>query len=147
MSQTTKKIKVSNNNPFDVGVKVDVGTPKSFTVKSKSFVYLQEDEIMYVDSTSRSFRDGFLRIEDEEVKENMGQIGDNPNDITDDEIEKLLNGHLKTMEKGLKELTALHAKNRVVEKAKTLDLTAGKLKIIKEVLGVDIFAEVSEEIV
>lgn len=147
MSQTTKKIKVINNNGFGVGVSIHIGTPKSFTIKGKSFAYLEEDEIQYINSTSRSFKDGFLRIEEKEVKESMGEVEENPNDITDEEIEKLLNGHIKTLEKALKELTAQHTKNRFVAMAKNMDLTAGKLKIIKEVLNVDIFEEVSDDIV
>jgi len=147
MSQTTKKVKVLNNNKFDVGVKIDIGAPRSFSIKSKSFAYLQEDEVLFLDSSCRLFRDGFLRIEDAEVKESMGQVEENPNDVTDEEIEQLLTGNIKKMEKELKLLTALHAKNRVIEKAKELDLTAGKLKVIKEVLGVDVFEVVSEEII
>lgn len=143
----SKKVKVINDNKFDYGLSINIGSPRNVVVKAKAFVHLDQDEIYYIESTSRTFRDGFLRIEDTETKEVLGQVEDNPNAITDEDIEKLLTGNIQKMKKELSSITSKHAIDRVVDKAKSLDLTTGKLKIIKEVFDVDIFEDVANEIV
>jgi len=142
-----KKIKVVNDNKFDYGLSINIGSPKKIVVKAKAFVTLDQDEVYYIDSTSRTFRDGFLRVKDEETKQGMGQDAENPNAITTEEVEKLLTGNIQKMKKELKEIKSKHAIDKVIDKAKELDLTTGKLKIIKELFDVDIFEDVSNEIV
>lgn len=143
----TKKIKVINDNKFDIGLSINIGSPRKTVVKAKSFIQLEQDEVYYIDSTSRTFRDGYLRIEDVETKEMMGQAEENPNAISEEEIEKLLAGNIQKMKKELKEITSKHAIDKVISKAKDMDLTAGKLKIIQEVFEVDIFEDVANEII
>lgn len=139
------KIKVVNHNSFDHGLVINLaGEPRRIVVKRNSFIMLEKDEVYQIDSTSRTFRDGFLRIESEEVKEEIGQVEENPNDLTKEEIEKLLAEHPKKIEKELANISALHVRNKIVDVAKTMDLTAGRLKAIKDSFGVDVFADVTD---
>jgi hypothetical protein len=126
------KIKVSNPNTFIYGIKLMDGV-REMIVKPKSFVLLDEDEVYYLDSTSRTFRDGFLVIEDENVKEQMGQTEANPNVLSDEEIEKILKGNFLKMKSELGKIHVQHVLNRVAEIALTLDLPMSKLKFVQEI--------------
>jgi hypothetical protein len=139
------KVKVVNHNGFDYGLVINLsGEPRRITVKKNSFIMLEKDEIYQIDSTSRTFRDGFLRLESEEVKEEIGQVDENPNDLTKEEIEVILSEHPKKIEKQLADISALHVRNKIVDVAKEMDLTAGRLKVIKEAFGVDVFADATD---
>lgn len=139
------KVKVVNHNGFDYGLVINLsGEPRRLVVKKNSFIMLEKDEVYQIDSTSRTFRDGFLRLESEEVKEEIGQVEKNPNDLTKEEIEKILSEHPKKIEKELADITASHVRTKIIEVAKGMDLTAGRMKVIKDAFGVDVFAEVTD---
>lgn len=139
--------KVVNDNPFNVGIKFENEASREISVRGKSFVMMSENDILYVDSVSRLFRNGILILSNEELMVKMGYMEKSPNAISDEEIEKMFKGTPAKIKKELERIDAKHAIEKVVNYAKNEDLPQSKLKLIKEVLNVEIFEEIDQEIV
>ena len=139
--------KVLNDNPFNVGIKFENEANREINIRPKSFVMMSENDILYVDSVSKLFRNGVLTSENEDIMVKMGYVEKNANAISHEEIEKLFKLSAVKMKPELEKITAKHAIDKVVEAAKQSDLATSKLNVIKEVLGVEIFDEVNEDIV
>lgn len=148
------KHKVFNNNPFSVGIKFENDRGREVVIKGKkpqakaaSFVMLEEDDILYVDSVSSLFSNGVIYIDDQDMLEKMGYIEKNPNTISDEDIEKLLKAKNPSLKKEIKEITAPHAQDKVIEHAKKMDLPQSKIKILEDEFGKKIFEELGDDIV
>lgn len=139
--------KITNDNPFNVGIKFENEASREINVRGKSFVMMSENDILYVDSVSKLFRNGILTLSNEELMVKMGYMEKSPNAISDDEIEKLFKGTPAKIKKELEQIDAKHAVEKIVNYAKKEDLPQSKLKLIKEVLNVEIFEEIDQEIV
>ena len=139
--------KVINDNPFNVGIKFENESNREINIRGKSFVMLSENDILYVDSVSKLFRSGVLTTDNEEIMIKMGYVEKNANAITQEEIEKLFKLSAAKLKPELEKITAKHAIDKIVEVAKQSDLSTSRLNVVKEVLGVEIFDEVNEEIV
>lgn len=139
--------KVTNDNPFNVGIKFENEANREINVRGKSFVMMSENDILYVDSVSKLFRNGVLVLSDEDLMVKMGYMEKSPNAITDEEIEKLFKGTPANIKKALDKIEAKHAIEKIISFAKKADLPQSKLKVIKEVFNVEIFEEIDQEIV
>jgi hypothetical protein len=140
------KKKVVNNNRFNVGLKLMDGI-REVLIRPNSFVYLDEEEIHYLNSVSRLFRNGVLYCEDEEMMQDMGYTEKNPNVINEDEIKEMFKLSANKLKTELEKITAQHAIDKIIAVAKESDLPTSKLKVIKEVYGIEIFEEVEGNIV
>jgi hypothetical protein len=129
-----KLVKVINPNKFDVGVKLMDGI-RSINIRHGAFTMLDENEVYYINQVSGLFKRKMLVVEDEDVVQNMGFAPDEAKNLTDDEIATLLKGNHLKMKKELEKITEPHIKDRVYNIAKTLDLSASKLKIISDFVG------------
>jgi hypothetical protein len=129
-----ENIKVTNGNGFHVGLRC-YDWHKDRPVKPHGFVYLTEKEIYEIDGNTPYFKDGTLVIQDDEINETLGYKEKNPNSITEEEILEIFKHPTFKMKKELSAVTEDFAKGRIFNLAKTSDLTAGKLKIIEEIVG------------
>lgn len=141
------KVKVINNNRFSVGIDFANEASRQVNIKPNSFALLEEDDILYIDSVSRLISGGTLLVENQDTNEKMGYVEKNPNTISEDEIVAILKMPAKKMKEELEKLTSKHAIDKVIAIAKEQDLQTSKLKVIKEVFGIDVFEEIDKEIV
>ncbi|MEQ6355249.1 hypothetical protein ABNX05_11525 [Lysinibacillus sp. M3] len=141
------KYKVLNDNPFNVGIRFENEANREITIRGKSFVLMEEDDILYTDSVSKLFRNGVITVDDNELMIKMGYMEKSSNAISDDEIEALFKGTPKKIKEELEKIDAKHAIEKIVSYAKTSDLPQSKLKVVKEVFNVEIFEELDQEIV
>ncbi|MFO1442805.1 hypothetical protein KDN24_06200 [Bacillus sp. Bva_UNVM-123] len=143
----SNSIKVVNDNRFNVGIRFENEANREITVRAKSFVLMSENDILYVDSVSKLIRNGILSVENDELMQKMGYMEKSPNAITDDEIDKIFKLPVNKLKAELEKIDSKHAIDKVAHAAKTADLPQSKLKVIKEVLNVEIFEEIDQEIV
>lgn len=130
-------IRVRNNNPFNIGVKLSDGREQN--IPARSYIPMKEDDIAYISAQSALFSKGYLRIdneqEEERVLEDIGVVKqENSNFMSDEEITKHLKGSIPHLKKWTGELTDMVLIDRVVRIAKELDLPMSKMSIIKEQL-------------
>ena len=141
------KIKVQNDNKFNVGIRFENEVNREVTIRAKTFLFLDENDIQYVNAVSNLFKDGVLTVEDNEVMQSMGYVEKSPNAIIDEEIEKIFKLSAPKLKVELEKIDAKHAINKIIEFAKNADLPQSKLKVIKEVFNVEIFEELDNELV
>lgn len=140
------KYKVINNNDFSVGIRYE-NTGHEITIRPRTHVMMEEEDILYVNSVSKLFQKGIIYTESEEMLEQMGYLEKSPNTISvaeASEILKLANGKMKLE---LKKITEKHAIDKVLKAVKQADLSQSKLKIIQDVFDVDINDELDEELI
>lgn len=127
------KIKVYNPQKFDVGVKT-LDNQVGINIKAGSFALLDENDIAYITSTSTLFERGLLRVDDEH-NETLQSSGvdpvNNPNYIDDADIRKILSGSQKKIAEWLNTINEEYILERVYDIANDMDLTAGKIKVLK----------------
>lgn len=140
------KVKVKNDNKFNVGIRFENEVNREVTIRAKTFLFLDENDIQYINAVSNLIRDGVLTVEDPEVMESMGYVEKSPNAITQEEIEKMFKLSASKLKVELEKIDAKHAINKIIEFAKTADLPQSKLKVIKEVFNIEIFDEIDSEI-
>lgn len=141
------KYKVLNDNPFNVGIRFENEANREITIKGKSFVLMEEDDILYTDSVSKLFRNGVLTVDDNELMIKMGYMEKSFNAISESEIEALFKGTSQKIKKELEKIDAKHAIEKIVAYVKKSDLPQSKLKVVKEVFNIEIFEELDQEIV
>lgn len=143
----SRNIKVVNDNRFNVGIRFENEINREITVRAKSFVLMDENDILYVDSVSKLIRNGILVVENDELMQKMGYMEKSPNAITDEEIGKIFKLPVNKLKLELEKIDSKHAIDKIAHIAKSADLPQSKLKVIKEVLNVEIFEEIDQEII
>lgn len=129
-----ERIKVYNPQKFDVGV-VTFDRPMGLNIAPGSFALLSEDDISYIASISTLFQRGYLRV-DKKEEAVMQAIGidpeTNPAFITDEEIQKRLGGTPKKIGEWLETVKEPYILDRIYDNAVKMNLTMGKLKVLRE---------------
>lgn len=129
-----ERIKVFNNNKFDVGVRL-MDRPLGVNIKAGSFLLMSEDDIAYNMSINSLFQRGLLRVEEkaEEVFAANGiDVNNDPNFVDDTEIEKKLNLSAKKLEEWLNTVTEGHILDRVYDIAMEKNLNMTKLAVLQK---------------
>lgn len=142
----SKTYKVENDNIFAVGIRFANEANREVSIRPKSFAMLSENDILYIDSVSRLIRNGIVTVNDDDLMNKMGYVEKSPDSIKVDEIEALFKLPVAKLKPELEKIKARHAIDKVVHVAKDQDLASSKLKVIKEVFGVEIFEEIDEDI-
>lgn len=142
------KYKVNNATNRPVGLRFENEIPhRDLPVQPNLYVMLNEVDILYIDSVSTLFQEGILYVEDDELNQKMGYIEKNHNIVSDDELKKIFSLGTSKMKEALQKFNAQHVTDRVISLAKTSDLPASKLNVIKEVFNVDLLEEAGQNIV
>lgn len=133
-----KKVKVSNPYNFRQGLKLMDGV-REVVVHPKNFVWLDEDEIYFINNMATTFQRRKLIVHDDEVNRNLGlDVKDDVVSYTDEEIKEILLGNFMQMKKKLGDVKDKHVINRIIQVAKGLDeLATGKIKFLQEISGYD----------
>lgn len=139
------KVKVINDNIFPVGMKL-MDNVRELVIRPKSFLFIEQDEVQYIDSVSKLFKEGIIYCEDTKVMEEMGHEN-NPNLITEEEIKKALALSVSKIKEAFKDIEAKHTIDKIVEIVKKSDLTQSKIKAIEELFNVKIFEDLGEEVI
>lgn len=80
-----------------------------------------------------AFRNGtLLPVQLVESADDLGQIQENPNLMSETDMEELVDGHHKKLTARLAEVTSAATVKRLVEVAESRETTTGKLKAVKD---------------
>lgn len=139
------KVKLVNPNSHMVGLKLMDGV-REVVVNPKSFNFVDRDEVLVINSTSRIFSAKHLIIDDEELAAELGYVEKGIESLTDKEITEILKGNHLKIKKTLDGITEKHLIDRVITIAKGIsDLATNKVKILSEWSGYDVNQLVSDE--
>lgn len=133
------RCKVFNNNDFNVGVRLE-NPVREVNIKANTFVLMDEEDILYTNSVSKLFEKGILYVEDQDLLEKMGYTEQNPNTISEKEIEEMLKLPNAKLKKEISKITEDHAIRKVISVIlkQKVDLSMSKIKIINDSLGIDV---------
>jgi hypothetical protein len=148
-----EKVKISNPNAFRVGLKLMDGVrevvvpPKKKGAKEDPFIYLDADEVYFINNMSTTFQRKMLIVHDKEINQNLGlETEDDIAFLNDAEIEEILKGNFMQMKKKLGEINDKHLINRIIRVAQGIeDLAQGKVKYLAEISGYEIDQIVSKD--
>lgn len=128
------KIKLFNPQKFDVGI-FTLENKIGINIKAGSFALVTPDDIAYIASISDVFRRGILRVEEQNTQV-MQEIGidqaNDPNFITDEEIQKKLVGTVKKLKEWLATIEEGYILDRVYDVAVGMNLSMDKIKVLSE---------------
>ena len=129
-----EKIVLRNPQKFDIGI-VTLEKPLGVNIKAGSFALVNESELNYLASISDLLQKGLLQVDDQH-KEQMLELGINPDDdvnfVKDEEIRKKLSGTGKKLKEWLATIEEGHVLDRVYDVATGMNLNVDKVKILKE---------------
>ena len=104
-------------------------------IKAGSFTLVTPDDIAYLASISDVFRRGILKVEEKNI-EVMQEAGidqqNDPNFITDEEIQKKLSGTVKKMKEWLATIEEGYILDRIYDVAMNMNLSLDKVKALNE---------------
>lgn len=142
------RYRVYNKTRYDIGITLENGMP--ICIRSGSFQLLKPDDIVYVDGICRSvkyFSKRYLVPYDSQGKEvsfeKMGanlQLDEHPHK-SDEEIREMLKKGVKQIESWLSKIDDPVELHDIAEVAKTMDLTAGRLKVLQDKMPMVDFLE------
>jgi hypothetical protein len=140
------KIKVYNNNKFDIGVKL-INPVREQNIKAGSFTILEEDDVYYLDTICALFKRGMLTIDNEDVKQNLGFIDINQEIKTDEEIKVILKSGFTKMKTELEKITEPHIIDAVYQICLTMgnELSGQKLKYLNKFCNKEIYIDEIED--
>ena len=128
------KIILRNPQKFDVGI-VTLEKEHGINIRAGSFAIVNQNEINYLASTSTLLQDGILTVDDEHI-ESMKKVGidpeTDPNFIKDEEIKKKLAGTTKKLTEWLDTVEQGHILDRIYDIADSMNLSADKLRVLRE---------------
>ncbi|TVY09965.1 hypothetical protein [Paenibacillus cremeus] len=132
-----KKVKLVNPNPFAHGLKLMDGI-REINIAGGSFTLLDEDEVYFINSVSRTFSHKHLLIADPEINQALGYAEKPVIGLSDEEIKTLLRGTINKIKDTLVNVTEKHEIDRVIDVAKGMeDLQRNKITYLQEWSGYD----------
>ena len=132
----SERIRLSNPQKFNVGI-VTIDKPYGLNIAPGSFTVVSKDDIDFLMATSTLLQKGVLRVEGEQKKEVMDQMGvkeeDNANFMSDEDIKKKLSMNANQLKKWLDSTEAEpFVLNRIAEIASEMNLSMNKIQILKD---------------
>lgn len=113
---------------------------QEFLIYRNSFIDLDEDDILYLNSWCTLFKRGYLTIENpsDELLMKMGIKKDSSIFLTDEQIRALLSGKLTSKKKEeIEKITEPEIKYKVMEIARSMELTMPWIKFLEEWSGIE----------
>lgn len=136
-----QKYRVTNKCKFDIGVTLP--NMQNIVIRAGNFQLLTADDITFIENTCRKkkfFAKRMLVPCDQAGKEvSLDQLGayvdpDPAPHMSDEEIENMLKSPIKKIEAWIKDIDDPVELSAIVAVAKTMDLTAGKLRLLQDKL-------------
>lgn len=128
----TNRSKLYNDSKGYHGVRLQSG--REYNIEPKRFISLNVDDIEYVIAeNSRAFSEPhILRVEDPVVAESLGVVADEASAFDEDAIKGKLGMKVQQMKKWLDEIDDARVLDMIFDVAITMDLSASKLRALKE---------------
>ena len=127
---SAKNIRLWNKQKFDIGVVLS-DNPAGVNIGHGKFQMVSEDDLYFISATCDFLQRGLL-----EVEENKAQVLEDAGVISvavkDDDIKKCLNGTAKKLGEWMADITDPIVLDKIYDVAMGMDLTAAKLKILRE---------------
>ena len=127
-----EKIKVVNSLKSRITINLTKLNGKEIPIEKNGFALLTVDELAYLQNVSKAFDLGYLRLAPKQIIPEEVEIADSFNAISDEEISKLLQKPVKTLESELVKLTNVYVLKRVLEIAGEQDKSVKVMKIIED---------------
>ena len=133
------KIRLDNPNRFNVGI---ITPEKQYgqNVAPGAFIYVNNDELEYLMSTTNLLQRGILRVhggeEKKEVEERLNiDSENNANFMSDEDIKKKLSGNANQLRKWLdSDDIKPYVIDKIAKIAKEMNLAMNKIKVLQEKL-------------
>lgn len=127
---SAKNIRLWNKQKFDIGVVLS-DNPAGINIGHGKFQMVSEDDLYFISATCDVLQRGLL-----EVEENKAQVLEDAGVISvavkDDDIKKYLNGTAKKLGEWMADIADPIVLDKIYDVAMGMDLTAAKLKILRE---------------
>ena len=132
----SERIRLSNPQNFNVGI-VTIDKPYGLNIAPGSFTVVSKDDIDFLMATSTLLQKGVLRVEGEQKKEIMDQMGvkeeDNANFMSDEDIKKKLSMNANQLKKWLdSDKIEPYVLDKIATIAKDMNLSMNKIQILQE---------------
>lgn len=121
---------------------------KVVPIPAGGYAKITEDEIHYNNQLAKSFKKRILEIDpsEKELLEELGYENRNANAYSPEELTKLLSGTLTDkVKKELSEITERHAKDKLIDVARNMDLPFSKIQFIEDLTGMTVYNEFIKE--
>lgn len=127
---SAKNIRLWNKQKFDIGVVLS-DNPAGVNIGHGKFQMVSEDDLYFISATCDFLQRGLL-----EVEENKAQVLEDAGVVSvavkDDEIKKYLSGSAKKLGEWLVDINDPIVLDKIYDMATQMDLTAAKLKVLRE---------------
>ena len=130
------KIRLDNPNRFNVGI---ITPEKQYgqNVAPGAFIYVNNDELEYLMSTTNLLQRGILRVhggdEKKQVEERLNiDSENNANFMSDEDIRKKLSGNANQLKKWLGGDVEPFVLERIADIAKTMNLSMSKVQVLQD---------------
>jgi hypothetical protein len=132
----SERIRLSNPQKFNVGI-ITIDKPYGLNIAPGSFTVVSKDDIDFLMATSTLLQKGVLRVEGEQKKEVMDQMGvkeeDNANFMSDEDIKKKLSMNANQLKKWLNsDEIEPYVLDKIATIAKDMNLSMNKIQILQE---------------
>jgi len=129
------KIRLDNPNKFNVGI---ITPEKQYgqNIAPGAFIYVSNDELEYLMSTTNLLQRGILRVHGEQKKEVEERLNidseNNANFMSDEDIRKKLSGNANQLKKWLNGDIEPFVLERIADIAKTMNLSMSKVQVLQD---------------
>ena len=129
------KIRLDNPNKFNVGI---ITPEKQYgqNIAPGAFIYVSNDELEYLMSTTNLLQRGILRVHGEQKKEVEERLNidseNNANFMSDEDIRKKLSGNANQLKKWLNGDIEPFVLERIADIAKTMNLSISKVQVLQD---------------
>lgn len=128
-----ERVRITNETRYNIGL---VSQSKiEYNIRPHAFITLNRDDAEYMIARVPSlFQEGKLRVDNEELAQDMGIIA--PGDVSpwsEDAVRKILSGKVAAISEWAKNITDNSIAEVVYDVAMQMDLSASKMRVLKEV--------------
>lgn len=129
------KIRLDNPNKFNVGI---ITPEKQYgqNIAPGAFIYVSNDELEYLMSTTNLLQRGILRVHGEQKKEVEERLNidseNNANFMSDEDIRKKLSVNANQLKKWLNGDIEPFVLERIADIAKTMNLSMSKVQVLQD---------------
>ena len=127
---SAKNIRLWNKQKFDIGV-VLADNPVGINIVHGKFQMVSEDDLYFISANCDFLQRGLLEVEEKNAAL-MEEVGVVSTAVSDEDIQKNLSGSAKKLGEWIAPITDPIVLDRIYDLAMQMDLSAAKLKMLRE---------------